>query len=75
MAKGMVCVAFTLSFSACNYLDVVPVETADETDMLTDAQSAQRYLYGCYGTIQSDKARVLQYSNTFMGSDEFVECT
>lgn len=75
MAKGMVCVALTLSFSACNYLDVVPVETADETDMLTDAQNAQRYLYGCYGTIQSDKARVLQYSNTFMGSDEFVECT
>lgn len=67
--------SWVLSFTSCNFLDVVPVETADESDMLTDAKSALKYLYGCYGTIQSDKARVLQYSNTFMGSDEFVECT
>lgn len=60
--------------SSCNYLDVVPVETPDRDDMLTDPASALRYLYGCYGPIQNEKTQKLRYSNAHFGSDEFVEC-
>ncbi len=60
--------------TACSYLDVVPVETPDRDDMLTDPASALRYLYGCYGPIQNEKTQKLRYSNAHFGSDEMVEC-
>lgn len=60
--------------ASCEYLDVVPVETPDRDDMLTDPASALRYLYGCYGPIQNEKTQKQRYSNYHFGSDEFVEC-
>ena len=39
------CIAF---FSSCNYLDIVPDETAKEEDAFKDPVAAERYLYSCY---------------------------
>ncbi len=38
---------FTLS--SCDYLDVIPKETATGSDMTKDRQAAINYLYSCYG--------------------------
>ena len=37
---------FTLS--SCDYLDVIPKETATGSDMTKDRQAAINYLYSCY---------------------------
>ena len=39
---------FAASFSACNYLDIVPDETATEKDAFKDIYAVRDYLYGCY---------------------------
>ena len=35
-------------FTACNYLDVVPPETADFDDTMRDKDDAIGFLYSCY---------------------------
>ncbi len=37
--------------SSCNYLEVVPVETVDEDDMLKTKTDAIHYLYSCYSSV------------------------
>lgn len=71
---GGAALALATGTASCDYLDVVPVETPDRDDMLTDASSALRYLYGCYGPIQNEKTQRMRISNYHFGSDEFVEC-
>lgn len=74
MASLVAGLAILSGMTSCSYLDVVPVETPDRDDMLTDPASALRYLYGCYGPIQNEKTQKMRYSNYHFGSDEFVEC-
>ena len=38
----------TLAFVSCNYLDVVPPETADFKDTMKDREAALGFLYSCY---------------------------
>ena len=35
--------------TSCNYLDIVPDETATEKDAFANPRAALRYLYSCYG--------------------------
>ena len=35
--------------TSCNYLDIVPDETATEKDAFANPSAALRYLYSCYG--------------------------
>ena len=42
--------------TSCNYLDIVPDETATEKDAFANPRAALRYLYSCYGYLpQSNK--------------------
>ena len=45
-----------LGFTSCNYLDVVPVETADIDDILTNESSVISQLYSCYSLLQGEAA-------------------
>lgn len=40
-----------MATTSCNYLDVVPPETADIDDTMLTKQQCISFLYGCYGTI------------------------
>lgn len=35
--------------TSCNYLDIVPDETATEKDAFANPRATLRYLYSCYG--------------------------
>ena len=37
------------SFTACDFLDIVPDENATEKDTYSDKDKAEKYLYSCYG--------------------------
>ena len=39
----------------CNYLDIVPDESATEEDAFADPESARRYLYSCYSYIKNPR--------------------
>ncbi|MCH3969540.1 MAG: hypothetical protein LKE47_03750 [Prevotella sp.] len=43
----------TLVLTSCNYLDVVPPETADLKDTMKDREAALEFLYSCYAGIPS----------------------
>ncbi|GAA6530153.1 starch-binding protein [Segatella asaccharophila] len=60
----------TLVLTSCNYLDVVPPETADLKDTMKDREAALEFLYSCYAGIPSLFTDALyQYYNS---SDEFA---
>lgn len=44
-----------ITFSSCNFLDIVPDEKATEKDAFKDAAAAERYLYSCYGYIPNPR--------------------
>ena len=69
-------VCFLTGAASCEYLDVVPVETPDRDDMLTDPASALRYLYGCYGPIQNEKTQKqrIQKRNAALIAQKFFNC-
>ena len=87
---GILAASAVLAFNvaSCDYLDVVPIETADVDDMLKTQVDALEYLYGCYGFVQGNGkgsatgydgkvngwwiAPLLYYTSRF-ASDEFVE--
>ncbi|MFA7492424.1 MAG: RagB/SusD family nutrient uptake outer membrane protein [Proteiniphilum sp.] len=46
-------VALLFTYS-CNYLDIVPDETATEEDAFADRYAAERYLYSCYAFIPQE---------------------
>lgn len=63
---------FVCSFlTACDYLDIVPNETATEKDAFASEQAALNYLYSCYSFMPG-----YQNSHTFIGyaGDEIVSC-
>ena len=56
---------------SCDYLDIVPNETANEEDAFASEQAALNYLYSCYSFMPA-----YQNSHTFIGyaGDEIVSC-
>lgn len=61
-----------INMSACNYLDVIPPETADVDDTMTDAETTLRFLYTCYGRIQYGNIDPIFYGNLDGAADDFV---
>lgn len=57
-------------FGACNYLDIVPDETATEEDAFKNPKAAERYLYSCYGYIPRPSNTIEAID--FMTGDEVV---
>jgi len=68
-------IALVLSMSACDYLDVIPPETPDIDDTMTDAATTLRFLYTCYGRIQYGDIDPIMYSNIDAAGDDFVQPT
>lgn len=66
---SVVFVSFFLG--SCDYLDIVPNETATEEDAFASEQAALNYLYSCYSFMPA-----YQNSHTFIGyaGDEIVSC-
>lgn len=62
--------AGSLSFTSCNYLDIVPDEVATEADAFKNKEAAQNYLYSCYSYIPNCRNAVS--SLDFMTGDEVV---
>ncbi len=61
----------TLVFASCNYLDVVPPETADFKDTMKDREAALGFLYSCYaGTYDIFDKYIENYYNS---ADEYAE--
>ncbi len=57
-------------FTQCNYLDIVPDETAQEEDIFANRKAAERFLYSCYSYIKRDNDT---YSSLdFLTGDEVV---
>ena len=54
--KIYVAVAFSIVITGCNFLDVVPPETADIPDMIRDRNDAISFVYSCYASIQNAAA-------------------
>ena len=54
--KIYVAVAFSIAITGCNFLDVVPPETADIPDMIRDRNDAISFVYSCYASIQNAAA-------------------
>lgn len=44
-----------VSISGCNFLDIVPTETANEQDAFKDGEAARRYLYSCYSYLPNPR--------------------
>lgn len=58
------------SLASCNYLDIVPDETATEEDMSADLNAANKFLYSCYGYLP--QSRMAQGSLDFLTADEVI---
>lgn len=58
------------AMGACNYLDVVPDETATVEDSFKNAKSAEKFLYSCYGSLPRLSATVSGLD--FLTGDEVV---
>lgn len=59
-----------ICMTSCNYLDVVPPETADIKDMMKDEEAAINFLYSCYDGVWSF---VYQTNRNYENSvDEFA---
>lgn len=59
-----------LFFQSCDYLDIVPTETANEKDAFKDGEAVRRYLYSCYGYLPNPRHHI--ESIDFFTSDEVV---
>ena len=68
----LICIAMVLSLSGCDYLDVIPPETADIDDTMTDPDATLRFLYTCYGRIQYGNIDPISYGNIDAAGDDFV---
>ena len=68
MKKHILYLLFFLSVmglnTSCNYLDIVPDETATEADAFANPRAALKYLYSCYG--------YLPQSNMVQGCMDFT---
>lgn len=60
----------TLTYSSCNYLDIVPDERSKEEDAYKDVEAARRFLYSCYGYMPNPNNGY--ESLDFMTGDEVV---
>ena len=58
-------------FTSCNYLDIVPNETATEEDAFASVDAAERYLYSCYGYMPAHENSHVNYD---YAGDEIVSC-
>ena len=54
IAKLLIIVC-AISFTACDYLDIVPDEKATEQDAFKNAAAAERYLYACYSVMPNPR--------------------
>lgn len=45
-----------LGFTSCDFLDIVPDETATEEDAFKNPKAAERYLYSCYSYIPDPRS-------------------
>lgn len=59
-----------LGMTSCNYLDIVPDETANAEDAWKDQDAARRYLYSCYSYMPTPISG--DASLDFMTGDEVV---
>lgn len=69
--KSFILIA-ALSFSSCNYLDVIPPETADIDDTMKDTQTTLAFLYTCYGRIQYGAKNPIAFGNIDAAGDDYV---
>ena len=58
------------SFTACDFLDIVPDENATEKDTYSDKDKAEKYLYSCYGFLP--QCNIAQNSLDLLTGDEVV---
>lgn len=65
---GAFSLLFTLGFSSCNFLDVIPPEQAGLKDATKDYDSTLGFLYSCFGGVFSP----FFYSTVEATSDEWV---
>ena len=68
----LIFIAMIFSLSGCDYLDVIPPETADIDDTMTDPDATLRFLYTCYGRIQHGNIDPISYANIDGAGDDFV---
>ena len=65
-----VAVAYTVSLTSCDYLDVVPPKTVDYEDTMKDKNLALNFLYSCYNaTLSKVSNNTCDY---FQAADEFA---
>jgi len=62
-------ILLVLLFS-CDYLDIVPTETANDKDAFKDSEAARRYLYSCYSYLPNPRHQT--QSIDLFTSDEVV---
>lgn len=65
---GAIIVASILSFTSCDYLDVVPPEQAGLKDAMKDQDAALGFLYSCYGGVRNP----MNYTSLFASTDEYA---
>lgn len=65
---GVVIVSSILSFTSCDYLDVVPPEQPGLKDAMKDQDAALGFLYSCYGGVKNP----IKYTSLFASTDEFA---
>ncbi len=70
IVNKIILLAFLGVVWSCNYLDIVPDETAQEKDAFSDPKAAERFLYTCYSYIPRDNHT--QQSIDFLTGDEVV---
>ena len=69
--KTLIFTAIIGSFASCDYLDIMPNETASEEDAFASVDAAERYLYSCYSYMPN-----LENAHTYYDwcGDEIVSC-
>ncbi len=70
IVNKIILLAFLGVLWSCNYLDIVPDETAQEKDAFSDPKAAERFLYTCYSYMPRDNWT--QNSIDFLTGDEVV---
>lgn len=69
--KTLIFAGLLSSFVSCDYLDIVPKETATEEDAFASEDAAERYLYSCYGYMPAHQNT---HINCDFAGDEIVSC-
>ena len=62
---------FACNLTACEYLDIVPNETATEEDLFESTEAALRYLYSCYSYMPASENT---HTSISTACDEIVSC-